>query len=361
MALSKTLASSSSTTDLPMQVYDYPEDPTVSVIVPCYNEERFIERCVMSIIEGDYPLDKLEILLVDGMSTDGTRDILKDLAARYPQVRMIDNERRIKPVALNLGIGQSKGEVLVRLDGHAFFPANYVKRLVWYLLTHDVANVGGVRRNLPRSDGFVARVLARLLTHPFGVGDASHYTGVSEPRYTNIVFLFCVRRSLFDEVGLFKEPLIRGQDREFNLRVAASGRKMLLVPDVHSNYFARDTLSGFFNWAMEGGATPFRINKYTDVNTVSFRNLIPPAFVLALLGSLVLGLIWSWFWWLSGAVLVSYFFVAAYAAAKIANQERNWRFLIAMPVAFFAWHFSYGLGAIKAVLEPLWVRREKGS
>jgi len=335
----------------PQPVRAYPGDPFVTVICPCFNEERFIKECLTSILEGDYPSDKLEVLVVDGRSTDGTPVILEELCQQHPNLRVVDNPRRIKPVALNLGIEQARGEVLVRIDGHARYSKNYVKQLVHYLLTYDVVNVGGIRRNLPASQTFVARTLARLLTHAFGVGDARHYTGVDQPSYTNIVFLFCVRRSLFDEVGLFKEPLIRGQDREFNLRVAATGKKMLLVPDVTSEYFARDKLSKFIPWALEAGATPFRINRFAAVSTVSIRNLVPVMFVLSILvGLLALPFTsLAWYWLL--AVLVPYFTLAFYAGCRIALDERDPRFLLSMPIAFFAWHCFYGLGAIRAMLE----------
>ncbi|MCB1521837.1 MAG: glycosyltransferase family 2 protein [Hyphomicrobiaceae bacterium] len=346
---------------VPRQVRAYSGDPTATVIIPCFNEERFIERCLMSVLATEYPLDKLEILVIDGMSTDNTREILARLAASHPQIRVVDNPRRIKPVALNLGIEEAKGEIVIRLDAHASYPPNYISRLIWYLICYDVDNVGGVRRNLPASQSFTARTLARLLTHWFGVGDAKHYTGVPRPSYTNIVFLFCVRRALFDEVGGFHEALIRGQDREFNLRMASLGKRMMLVPDVTSDYYARDSLAKFAGWAIEGGATPFRINRYASVQTVSFRNLIPPAFVVALAGTALLGFVQPIFWWLAALILAAYASVAVYSAAQIALREKDVRFLFAMPVAFFAWHVFYGLGALKAIVEPMLGARSKSA
>lgn len=357
LSLVSTLSSNSIKSLTPRPIREYPGDPTVSIILPCYNEARYIKQCLESVIAGNYPREKLEILVIDGISTDGTRDILEKFTDDHPNIRIIDNPKRIKPIALNLGIHEANGDVLMRMDAHAKYPTNYISGLVRHLLTYDVVNVGGIRRNVATSNTILARALANLMTHRFGVGDAKHYTGIDSPEYTNIVFLFCVRATLFEQMGSFIPELIRGQDREFNLRVISAGHKMLLTPEVCCDYYVRDKLRGFFSWAFEGGVTPFRINNYAKFSTISWRNLIPPLFVAGIISALIFTMIWP----LLGSLfllagLLPYTIGAVFAAFDIAKKEKSAWFILIMPFAFFAWHTVYGAGAIYAMIENLFKR-----
>jgi len=224
------------------------EKPHLTIIIPCLNEARFIEACLLSLIEGGYPTDRLEILVFDGMSTDGTRDILEKMRSRFGFIQIIDNPGASKPAALNEGIRRARGDILMRIDAHAVYLKDYAPLLVEALLANEskgVVNVGGVRTNQPRDQGVLSRCFAELLGHPFGVGDARHNIGVTEPRLTDIVFLFCARRSLFAEIGGFDPRLRRGQDREFNLRVAQK-RLMMIVPEARCIYLRDRRCASFF-------------------------------------------------------------------------------------------------------------------
>ena len=172
-----------------------PGPTPVSLILPCLNEVNYIEECLRSLLGGFQPPELMEVLVIDGLSTDGTRAILKKLNQEFPQIRIIDNPGASKPRALNIGISEARFNILMRIDAHAVYPPNYVCDLVKYLHVFEADNVGGVRLNRTRGTGPIAQGLAMVLTHPFGVGDAKHYTGGDKPFISDIAFLFCVHKS----------------------------------------------------------------------------------------------------------------------------------------------------------------------
>ena len=216
--------------------------PLVSVILPCRNEVRFLGACLDSILASDYPPDRLEVLIADGMSSDGTRKLVGNYSREFPYVRLIDNPARVTPVGLNRAIEASQGEIIVRLDAHSTIAPDYVTRAVRHLEQDGADNVGGSMRTVARDRGWFAKSIGVALSSPFGVGN-SHFrtSGKSNengPQWVDTVFGGCWRREIFDRVGKFNERLTRGQDLEFNLRLARAGGKILLAPDMRSYYFA---------------------------------------------------------------------------------------------------------------------------
>ena len=326
---------------------------TVTLVVPCLNERDHIERCLRSLLEGEYPAALLEVLVLDGMSTDGTRERLATLSREWPCICVLDNPGASKPKGLNLGIAAARGEVVMRIDAHAEYAANYISTLVRALLEYGVDNVGAVRRNLPRRPGTVAKCLARVLTHPFGVGNATYNTGVVDAQWTDIVYLFCARRSLFEEMGGFNERLSRGQDREFNLRLVRAGRRMLLVPGTECRYYVRSDLSSFAPWAIQAGLVPFQISRAVGRSLLSARNLVPALFVAGLATGLVFAVSVPWGWMVLAAVAIPYVTLATGVAVALAVREREPVFAIGMPVAFLLWHTCYGLGSLRGLAAAL--------
>ncbi len=330
--------------------------PLVTIIIPCYNERRFIGQCLDSIIANDFPKEQLEVLVVDGMSSDGTRDIVAEYEQRYPFIRMLDNPSRIKPKALNLGIQAARGEIIIRMDAHAYYETGYIAKCVYYLEKYGADNVGGVRRTLPGSNTLWARAIARSISHPFAAGNATYRIGARDMKWVDTVFGGCYRRVLFDEIGLFNETLIRGQDREFNVRLTQNGGKILFVPDIVCYYYARDSLWDFLRWMYVGGLTPFYVSRIVGRRIFSWRNLVPLVFVLTLIGSLVLGLFWPWFLRVFLVVILVYLLAAVVSSLNIVREEGDIRFLLLMPVVFAMTHLAYGLGSLVGLLKP--VRRE---
>ena len=325
--------------------------PLVTIVVPCRNEERYIVECLDSILACDYPPDRLEVLVVDGMSDDGTRTVLAEYSARNPLVRVLDNPRRITPVALNLAIRAARGEVIVRMDAHVVYPRNYVSRLVAALDEFGADNVGAVLRTLPANQTAMAKAIAIGMSHPFGVGTSYFRIGTDQPRWVDTIAFFCIRRATFDRVGMFDEELIRHQDGEFNARLIRSGGRILLIPDVVSYYYARATLRQvgrmFYQYGYFKPLVAKKLGRF-----MTLRQLIPPGFVLALVATAVAALLWKPALLLFGLVAGSYAAVVLGSALQTAIKQGpavGGALAAVLPVI----HVSYGAGFWRRVVELL--------
>ena len=316
--------------------------PLVSVIVPCRNERRHIRRCLESIAKSDYPPACMEILVVDGLSDDGTADEVDAFARIEPRVRLFTNPRRIVASALNLGIRSAKGEIIVRMDAHNEYPPEYLPTLVDWLLRADADNVGAACVTLPHDESATARAIAVALAHPFGVGNAHFRLGVSEPRAVDTVPFGCFRRELFDRIGGFDEELVRNQDDEFNYRILRSGGTILLVPGVVSYYYGRASFAQLFRMYFQYGLFKPLV-AYKVGRVVTLRQLAPIGLVL----SLVIGgplAVWSiGVRWLLGLGIAAYVAIAAVSAARVARRQ-GVRCGLALFAAFPVLHVAYGLG-----------------
>jgi glycosyltransferase involved in cell wall biosynthesis len=328
--------------------------PTISIVLPCRNEERYIGACLESILSTTYPLDRIELLVVDGVSEDRTRDIVADFARRHSAIRLLENRRRITPAALNTGIRAATGEIIMRMDAHVVYPVNYIPRLVEALLSSDADNVGGIIVTLPADRSTMARAIAVGLSHPFGVGNAYFRIGVGAPRWVDSVPFGCFRREVFDRIGLFDEDLIRNQDDEFNLRLIKYGGRILLLPDVVSYYFARRSLSDLTRMYYQYGYyKPLVAKKVDGVMTV--RQLVPGIFVLTLASTTLLAPILPL---LPVALAVAGAYVATLLGCTIGAVRRHgWRCALALLAVFPAVHFSYGFGSLRGAIDFLLQRR----
>src|ERR1041385_1254768 len=260
--------------------------PFVTVIVPSRNEARHLAACLDSIVATAYPTDRLEILVIDGMSTDSTRVIAEAYATNAERrngiaLDVIDNPARTAPAALNIGIRRAKGDVIARMDAHALYPADYLPRLVEALDATGADNVGGVLDTRPASDAAVARAIAAACSHPFGVGNSRFRIGAPTNQWVDTVPFGCWRRKLFTWLGMFDEDLVRNQDDELNHRLLARGGRILLVANVTAQYFARERLrQGARMFYQYGLFKPLVARKIGRVMTV--RQLVPPALTVGL-------------------------------------------------------------------------------
>jgi len=329
--------------------------PFVSVLVPCRNERRYIASCLDSILATQYPTDRLEVLVVDGRSDDGTRDIVAQYAARLSAVRLIDNPQRITPAALNTGIRAAAGEVVIRMDAHVFYPPPYIPRLVAALATTGADNVGGVLVTRPADDRPMARAIAVALSHPFGVGNSYFRIGVRAPRWVDTIAFFCCHKDLFKRIGMFDEELVRHQDGEFNGRLIKHGGRILLLPDVTSYYYARGSLGQVSRMYFQYGYfKPLVARKLGRI--MSVRQMIPPAFVVGLTTT---GLSAAW---LPAAAVMFAGIAGAYAAtvltcAGLAARRHGIRCALALVAVFPVLHVSYGIGFLRRLFGMLTVGR----
>ncbi|MBS3918865.1 MAG: glycosyltransferase family 2 protein [Deltaproteobacteria bacterium] len=335
--------------------------PFISIIIPCRNERRFIGDCFQSIIDNDYPKERLEVLVIDGMSEDGTRAVIESYARQYPWIRLIENPKKITPVALNIGIKNAKGEIILWMSAHNQYEKDYISRSVENLGQYGADNVGGIMRTLPRTDNFIGQAIVASLSHRFGVGNSYFRVQTDEPKWVDTVFGGCYRREVFDRVGLFNENLVRGQDMEFNLRLKKAGGKILLVPDIVSYYYALSDIKSFWKHNFTNGVWAILPFLYSPIIPVSWRHLVPLVFVTVLLGSASLGLFWAPFFYLFLIILSSYGVGNLGASLQIALEKRSIRYMVAMPLIFGALHFPYGLGSLwgvfKILSSPLFWRR----
>lgn len=328
----------------------------VSVIIPCRNEAAWICRCLQSVLGNDYPKDRLEVLVVDGMSDDGTRAVVEEFAGRHPLVRLLDNPKRITPAALNVGVVAARGDVIMRVDAHYEYPPDYISRLVRWLDQSGADNVGGVVVMGPASDTAVARAIAVAVCHPFGIGNAYYRIGASEPRWVDTVPFGCYRRDVFDRIGRFDEELARNQDIEFNLRLRRAGGRILLVPDVVLHGHARETLRKMARMYYQYGYfNPLVIRKLGG--RITLRQTVTPLFVTSLVVSAALA---PWLWpmrWLLAAILVAYVLPVLVCSAQVGRRE-GLRCGLAMCVVFPALHVSHGLGFLKGLMDFVVLRRD---
>jgi len=322
--------------------------PFVSIIIPCRNEEKFIGMCLDSIIAQDYPKDKMDVLVIDGRSTDKTKEIIVKYIQKYPFIKLLDNPRKIAPTAFNIGVKKAKGDIIIRMDAHNVYNKEYVSKCIAYLKRNDVDNVGGVCITLPENDTLIAKSISLALSNPFGVGNAYFRIGSPKPKFVDTVPFGCYKREVFEKIGLFNEELVRNQDIEFNLRLRKAGGKILLAPDIVSYYHPRSTLTSLAKQNFLNGFWVIYSTKFAHM-PFSIRHLVPFIFVMSLGSSLLFSLFYHPFIYLFGFIIGLYFAVNVFFSFKIALKE-GFKYFPALILSFTTLHFSYGIGSVWGVI-----------
>jgi succinoglycan biosynthesis protein ExoA len=328
--------------------------PLVSVIVMCRNEKYSIAECLDSLIANDYPKDRLELFVSDGMSEDGTRTILQAYATNHSFLKMIDNPRRIPASAANEGIRVAKGDLIMIAGAHAVYPKDYISKCVAYSQKFpDADNIGGVRHTEPRNNTRVGTSIAYVSSHRLGAGTAGYHRAGTIPRWVESVWGGCYRREAFEKLGLFNEALVVGEDREFNRRLRNSGGKILQVPEIVCTYYSRSKILDYSRWAFRMGFWPFYAERLTGKKLLSLRNFAPLAFVTVLVLALGLSLRMPIGWYLFAAILSVYVLACAASARTLTAREKDPRYLALAPVIFALTHIPYGVGSVYGILKRL--------
>ena len=320
--------------------------PVVSVVLPVRNEEKSIEKCISAVLKQDYPPELLQVIVADGQSTDGTRDVVTKLQAKHPNLELIDNPGQIVPTGLNAALLKAKGEIIVRVDGHTIVAPDYVRACVKALSNKQAANVGGKMNAL--GDTNFGRAVAVATSSPFGVGNSRfHYSDQEE--YVDSVYMGAWWRRVFDRIGLFDEELVRNQDDEFNYRLRARGEKILLSPDIKSEYTVRSKPRALFRQYFQYGLWKVRVLQ-KHPRQMSLRQFIPPALVISLLGSALLALITP-----LGRILLllsaGTYLLANLSASIYTAAHRGWKYLPLLPAVYAILHLSYGSGFLAGVIK----------
>src|SRR5215510_6824286 len=212
--------------------------PRVTIAMPAYNEERYIEACIASVQAQHYPKHLIEILIADGRSTDKTREILARLAEADPRIKMIDNPARLQAAGLGLLVKAAQGDVIVRMDVHCEYAPDYVRKCVETLERTGADNVGGAQRAKARTA--FQRALCAALASPLGVGGAKYRSADAEG-FVDTVFLGAFRRRVFETVGMWDPGAITNEDAELNQRLIDAGGQVYLSKDIEVYYYPRDS------------------------------------------------------------------------------------------------------------------------
>lgn len=316
---------------------------TVSIICPVFNEEKFIEACIISIVEQDYPQDMMEVLFVDGHSTDNTTNIIKRYTNQYSFLKLLDNPERIVPYALNKGLAEAQGEVIMRLDAHCTYPTNYVSELVKYLYQLNADNVGGVWNTQAAKDTPISQAIAFASSHPFGVGGSMHKIGTSKIIETDTVPFGCYKREVFDKTGIFDTDLVRNQDDEFNGRLHNLGGKIYLIPQVIINYTARDTLCKMRKMYYQYGLYKPLVNRKLG-SPATVRQFFPLLFLLGIVIGGIGSIFSPFILHLYTTILLLYLFIGIVVGSMGAIRTHQPLLAVLMPYVFFNIHMSYGIG-----------------
>jgi succinoglycan biosynthesis protein ExoA len=310
--------------------------PFVSIIVPVYNEAAYIKQCLESILRNEYPRDRFEILVIDGGSTDGTHEIIEQMAKQYPQIIILKNYKRIQSVAMNIGIRNSRGEIIIRMDAHTLYAPDYIRRCVELLETTDAANVGGVLRAV--GTNYISKIIAVAVTTPFGIGNA-YYRYAEKEMWVDTLFPGAWRKSTLEELGGFNEEWAVNEDYELNYRLRKAGGKILLSPKIKCWYYVRPSLKAltrqYFRYGFWRAKT---VVTYPD--SLRWRQLAPPGLVISLL--LSLGILPVK--WMLGIIAPALYLAANLLASTWTASRKGWKYLPLLPFVFATIHLSWGIG-----------------
>jgi len=337
----------------------------VSIIIPCWNEQHHIASTLRSIFNQDYPAQLIEIIIVDGGSTDNTLNIIHSIqrSRTDTRIRIVDNPYRTTAYALNIGIAVARGEIIFTFGAHTRYSPNYISGAIKILNQSGADAVGSIAVTLPSAPTAVARTIARILSSPFGVGNSlmrirgrKKSSGpINTPAPVTADTASCpgYRRTVFDKIGKFNTALVRNQDIEFHLRLRRAGGKVLLSPEIKTYYYARATFAQLFKNNLENGYWVIKSIRYAALPFAP-RHLVPAIFVstflLTALTAPFLSLARILF------VLTIGLYLLADISASLLSFVTSPSTLIYFPLYLITYpilHTSYGLGSLWALL-TLW-------
>jgi cellulose synthase/poly-beta-1,6-N-acetylglucosamine synthase-like glycosyltransferase len=330
--------------------------PTVSIIVPCYNEQDTIGLLLSAIYSQTYPRSKMDVVVSDGMSTDGTREEIEKYQEEYHDlnIQIVDNPKRNIPSALNRALEIAKGDIIIRLDAHSVPEDDYVKRCVNALQEGKGDNVGGVWIIRTKGKGLLARSIMVAASHPLGVGGAQYRIGGTAQAVDTVPF-GAFYRNLIRQVGMFDENLLSNEDYEFNARVRQAGGTIWFDPEIKSTYFARSSIPALAKQYWRYGYWKFRMLKRYP-GTLRWRQALPPLFVASLVFFSLLGLFNPSFLWFFLAQIGLYLIVLLISGLVVAIKDQDLGLVISVPMAIVVMHFSWGLAFIWSLIASLFNR-----
>ena len=326
--------------------------PRVSIVVPMRNEMAWIDRCLGAILAQDYPRDRMELVVVDGMSDDGSYEHLSRLAASEPRLRVLRNPRKIVPSSLNLAIREARGDVIVRVDAHTEIAPDYVRVGAEVLARTGADNVGGPMVKI--GGGLVGDAIAGAMSSRFGIG--SYFQFGTAEREADTVYMGMWPRQVFEKVGLFDEELVRNQDDELSYRIRKAGGRIIVSPAMRSRYQNRQSWRKLVRQFYEYGLWKTRVLQ-KHPRQMSVRHYVPPGFDAAVLAGLASGLLFG-----ATGPVVSVAALGVYAAAmalvaiREARAGARARYWLALVLIHHAWALGFLTGMVR--FAPRWLQSE---
>lgn len=323
----------------------------VSVIIPCFNEEKTIELLLEAVYEQTFSHRDVEVIIADGLSTDRTRQEIAGFHTAHPDmpIQLVDNPRRNIPAALNSALLAATGEYVVRLDAHSEPAPDYIENCLADLRDGKGEVVGGVWTIRPGGSGWSARSIAAAASHPVGVGDAL-YRYTTQAGWVDTVPFGSFRRELVQQIGPFDETLLTNEDYEFNTRVRQNGGRVWLNPAIRCVYFARSSLSALIGQYWRYGFWKFQmLRRYPG--SLRWRQALPPVFVLSLLFWALVGFFWPAAWILLALELAVYAGILVFSSISIARRLQDWLLLLGIPAAIASMHLAWGAGFLGSMVK----------
>jgi len=328
--------------------------PFVSVVIPCLNEEETIQQALDSILANNYPHDRLEIIIVDGMSQDKTRNIIRQYQESFSFIQTLDNPQGGQNTALNIGIQNSRGEFIVRMDAHSSLSYNYISQCIKYINEYKADVVGGRITTSPRDRTAMGYAIASVMSEQFGVGKSEFRVADEsnlKPKWVDTVPFACYKRSVFDRAGYFHKQLNRSEDVEFHIRVRKSGMKILFVPLITSHYYARSKLKSFWVHALDNGYWAILPTLYTKSLVISYRHMVPMIFVTSIFMLLTLSANHFLFFILLLFIFGLHLLISLIISFRAAIRTKKPKLFFLMPLLFLALHIGYGIGSYKGIIK----------
>lgn len=327
----------------------------VSVIIPCRNEVKHIASCIESIYQSELTADfSLEVIVVDGLSNDGTLQVLNDLKSTYPNLQIIANEKQVTPIAFNLGIKNSTGDFVQIIGARQIIDKKYLQTGIKTIQQNkEIWCVGGQVENIYENKA--SKCIALAMDTPFGVG-VGNFRTLKKSAFTDTVGTPMYPRNVFEKIGFFDEDLVRNQDDEFNFRVTKAGGKMFLNADMKIRYFVRANFKNLFRQYFQYGYWKVFVNRKHKMIT-SYRQLAPPLFILFLISGWLSVFIHPIAAWIYAGICSFYFLVAILFALKKANPKSEFYLLF---YTFMILHFGYGFGYLKGIFDFYLLRKQPG-
>lgn len=322
-----------------------------SIIVPCFNEEKTISLLLEALVKQTFPLNQMEVIIADGLSTDGTREKIKSFTAIHTDLnlKVADNPKRTIPAAVNVAVKKATGTYIVRLDAHSIPETNYVELCIQALKNNVADCVGGIWMIAPGNSGWIARSIAAAASSPIAVGDAL-YRFTSKAAYVDTVPFGAFHRDLFIKLGGFNEDLLTNEDYEFFTRIRKNGGKIWLDPGIRSTYFARQDFGSLFRQYWRYGFWKYKmLRKYPE--TIRWRQALPPLFVLSLIVSIILAFFSSFFLWTLIVVLTLYLLILLLTGIRSSVIKKDLPMGIGIPFAIVCMHLSWGSGFLYSIIK----------